>query len=162
MRVTDRPFRPVPKPPKKVKKAPAKKRGGKAPKKAGIRQEANFRDQYDGFERVVGSGAFGAYDPTLRGDLKGQIGRKRFLLEMKAWTTVNARGEKTISLPISVLDKIREEADMELTPRHAGVIFHPMNSNRWIAIFDWQDLYDLLKEQEDYIARLEEAVNGKA
>jgi hypothetical protein len=81
---------------------------------------------------------------------------------MKAWTTVNARGEKTINVPLSVLDKIRQEADYELPPRHAGVIFHPMNTNRWIAIFDWNDFYELLSEQEEYIARLEATINEGA
>ncbi len=155
---------PIPKPKKKEKKPTTIlrrtgiKRGGKAPRKAGIKQEANFRDKYEGFVRVVGSGAFGAYDPNLRGDLKGQVGRKKFLLEMKAWTTVNAKGEKTINIPLSVLDKIRQEADYEITPRHAGVIFHPMNTTRWIAIFDWDDFYNILSEQEEYILRLENAL----
>lgn len=108
----------------------------------------------------MGSGAFGNLDPTLRGDLKGQIGRKKFLLEMKAYSTVNAKGEKTINIPLSVLDKIRKEADYEIPPRHAGVIFHPMNTNRWIAIFDWDDFYSILSEQEEYIARLENIVNA--
>lgn len=156
------PLTAAPKPPKKVKEKKAKSRGGKAPRKAGIKQEANFRDQHEGFDRVVGSGAFGNYDPTLRGDLKGQVGRKRFLLEMKAWTVINGRGEKTITVPLSVLDKIRKEADYEVPPRHAGVIFHPMRSDRWIAIFDWKDFYDLLSEQEEYIKKLEAIVNGEA
>ena len=108
---------------------------------------------------MIASGAFGNYDPTLRGDLKGTVGRKRFILESKAWATVNARGEKTINIPLSVLDKIRKEADYELPPRHAGVIFHPMNTNRWIAIFDWDDFYQILSEQEEYIRQLEDAVN---
>lgn len=70
------------------------KRGGKAPRKAGIKQEGNFVNLYDGFRRVVGSGAFGNFDPTLKGDIKGEVGRKRFLLEMKAWATVNGRGKR--------------------------------------------------------------------
>lgn len=74
---------------------------------------------------------------------------------MKAWAKINAAGEKTINVPLSVLDKIREEADYEIPPRYAGVIFHPMNSNRWIAILDWDDFFTVLKEQEEYIARLE-------
>jgi hypothetical protein len=153
-------LRAVPKPPKKAKKPAKRLRGGKAPRKAGIKQEGNFRDTYDGFRRVVGSGAFGNYDPTLKGDLKGEVGRKKFLLEMKAWTVINGKGEKTITVPLSVLDKIRQEADVEIPPRHAGVIFHPMRTSRWIAIFDWDDFYNVLHEQEEYIARLEAALDG--
>lgn len=161
-RLDTRPVMAVPKPPKKVKEPKtAMKRGGKAPRKAGIKQEGNFRDQFEGFQRVVGSGAFGNYDPLLKGDLKGQVGRKRFLLEMKAWTVINGKGEKTISVPLPVLDKIRQEADVEIPPRHAGVIFHPMRSNRWIAIFDWKDFYEILKEQEDYIDRLEKELENR-
>jgi hypothetical protein len=150
---------PIPKPTKKPKAAPKGiKRGGKAPRKSGIRQEHAFTEDYPEFKRVIASGAFGAYDPTLRGDLKGDLGRKRFLLEMKAWSTVDARGQKTINLPLSVLDKIRQEADYETPARHAGVIFHPMNTNRWIAIFDWDDLYHVLSEQEEYIQKLEDEI----
>jgi hypothetical protein len=152
---------PIAKPKKKQKSKPVGlKRGGKAPRKAGVSQEQKFANQYDGFRRVVASGAFGNYDPTLRGDLKGEIGRKRFLLEMKAWSTVDARGEKTINLPLSVLDKIRREADFETPARDAGVIFHPMNTSRWIAIFDWDDFYRIMTEQEEYIKRLESALDA--
>lgn len=154
-KLVDRPLTAVPKPPKKVKKAKSKVRGGKAPRKAGIKQEANFRDTYEGFTRVVGSGAFGIYDPLLKGDLKGQVGRKKFLLEMKAWAIINGKGEKTVTVSLPTLDKIRQEADVEIPPRYAGVIFHPMNTSRWVAVFDWDDFYDVLHEQEEYIARLE-------
>lgn len=159
-----------PKPEKRPKstKRTGIKRGGKAPRKAGIKQESNFVNTYNDpendevtFKRVVASGAFGAIDPTLRGDIKGQVYRKRFLLESKAWATVNAAGEKTIHIPLSVLDKIRKEADYEIPPRHAGVIFHPMNTSRWIAIFDWDDFYNVLVEQEEYIARLEAELDGR-
>lgn len=136
-----------------ILKPPPKPKGGRGPKKAGIRQEREFAAQHTEFKRVVGSGAFGVVDPMLKGDLKGQIGRKKFLLEMKAWTSVDARGEKTINVPLSVLDKVRKEAETE--SRYAGVIFHPKNTDRWIAIFDWKDFYELLNEQEQYIAKLE-------
>lgn len=149
------------KPTTTLRRTGIKQRGGKAPRKAGIKQEANFRDKYEGFQRVVGSGAFGNFDPLLRGDLKGAIGRKKFLLEMKAYSTVNAKGEKTINIPLNVLDKIRLEADYETPPRHAGVIFHPMNTNRWIFICDWDDFFNILSEQEEYIARLEAALEWK-
>lgn len=102
---------------------------------------------------MVGSGAFGIVDPLLRGDLKGQMGRKKFLLEMKAWHKVDARGAKQISLSIDILDKIRREAEVEA--RYAGVIYHPKGTNRYLAIFDWNDFYALFMEQEEYIARLE-------
>lgn len=163
----------VPKPAKREKKPRTTllrtgiKRGGKAPRKAGIKQEGNFVSIYNepeddnvSFRRVIASGAFGAIDPTLRGDIKGEVYRKRFLLEMKAWATINAAGQKTINVPLSVLDKIRQEADYEIPPRHAGVIFHPMNSNRWVAIFDWQDFFEVLMEQETYIDKLEKYIQN--
>jgi hypothetical protein len=159
-----------PKPEKRPKKSKPTgiKRGGKAPRKAGIKQESNFVNRYNDpedenvtFKRVIASGAFGGIDPTLRGDIKGEVYRKRFLLESKAWATVNAAGEKTVHIPLSVLDKIRKEADFEIPPRHAGVVFHPMNTNRWIAIFDWDDFYTILREQEEYIAKLEAIVNSR-
>lgn len=89
----------------------------------------------------------------LGGDIRGEIGRKKFLLEMKAWEKVDARGEKTINIPISILDKIRKES--EILARYGGVIYHPKGTNRYIAIFDWVDFFELLTETEDYIFRLE-------
>jgi hypothetical protein len=138
----------LPKPPKKRSKIAG---GGRAPKEAGRRKEREFANQYD-FTRVVGSGAFGVADPTLGGDIRGEVGTKKFLLEVKSWEKVNARGEKTINLPISILDKIRQEA--EVLTRYGGVIFHPKGTSRYIAIFDWNDFYQLLKSQEEEIERL--------
>lgn len=135
------------------------KSGGRKPKDAGRRQEREFAKKYDEFTRVVGSGAFGGFDPLLQGDLKGDIGRKKFLLEMKSWATVNAAGEKTINVPVSVLDKVRVEALP--TDRHAGLVFHPKGTNRYIAIFDWDDFYELMVESENYIERLETALDKK-
>ncbi len=134
------------------------KRGGRKPKAAGLRQEREFANKYDEFTRVVGSGAFGNFDPVLKGDLKGFIGRKPFLLEMKSWATVDATGAKTINIPLHVLDKVRIEA--ETMNQNAGVVFHPKGTNRYIAIFDWDDFYKLFKEQEEYIERLESIVNA--
>lgn len=135
------------------------KRGGSRPRKAGIRQEREFADRFPEFHRVVGSGAFGGLDPLLKGDLKGTLGRMRFLLEMKAWAKVDARGEKQISLGIGILDKIRQEALTE--DRYAGVIYHPKGTNRYLAIFDWEDFYKIFKEQEEYIERLEAEVDAR-
>lgn len=148
---------PILKPTKRVKE---KKRsplagGGRKPKEAGRRKEREFSNAY-GFTRVAGSGAFGAADPILGGDIRGDVGRKKFLLEMKAWEKVDARGEKTINIPISILDKIRKES--EILARYGGVIYHPKGTSRYIAIFDWVDFYELLTEQEEYIARLEAAL----
>jgi hypothetical protein len=153
-----------PKPPKKglTRKTPLKrtgiKRGGRKPKDAGRRQEREFANKYEEFTRVVGSGAFGNFDPVLKGDLKGRIGRKPFLLEMKSWATVDATGAKTINLPLHVLDKVRIEGLTE--NQYAGVVFHPKGTTRYIAIFDWEDFYNLFKEQEEYIARLEAFIDG--
>jgi hypothetical protein len=154
----------VPKPPKKEKRQPSSllrtgiKRGGRKPKDSGRRQEREFANKYEEFTRVVGSGAFGNFDPMLKGDLKGIIGRKPFLLEMKSWATVNALGEKTINIPLSVLDKVRIEGETE--GRYAGVVFHPKGTSRYIAIFDWDDFYAIFKEQEEYILRLEVELDG--
>lgn len=138
----------LPKPPKRRSKIAG---GGRAPKEAGRRKEREFANQYD-FTRVVGSGAFGPSDPLLGGDIRGEVGTKKFLLEVKSWDKVNARGEKTINLPVSILDKIRQEA--EVLTRYGGVIFHPKGTSRYIAIFDWNDFYELLKSQEEEIERL--------
>lgn len=135
------------------------KRGGRKPKKAGVRQEREFANTYEGFERVIMSGAAGVYDPLLKGDIRGIIGRNKFLLEMKAWLSVDGKGEKTINVPLSVLDKVRKEGETE--GRYSGVVFHPKNTNRYIAIFDWDDFYKLLTEQEEYINRLEDEVNAR-
>lgn len=129
------------------------KRGGRKPKDSGRRQEREFANKYEEFTRVIGSGAFGNFDPLLKGDLKGFIGRKPFLLEMKSWATVDASGAKTVHIPLSVLDKVRLEGETE--GQYAGVVFHPKGTNRYIAIFDWDDFYKVFKEQEEYIARLE-------
>ena len=104
----------------------------------------------------MGSGAFGAADPLLGGDIRADVGRKKFLLEMKAWEKVDAKGQKTINLPVSILDKIRKES--EVVARYGGVIYHPKGTNRYLAIFDWVDFFELLTEQEEYIAKLEAAL----
>lgn len=161
-RIDPGPLQPIPKPPKKAPRERSKLAGGgKKPREAGRRQEKAFADLY-GFTRVLMSGAAGALDPTLAGDIRGEVGRKKFLLEMKAWNKVDARGEKTINLPLSILDKIRKESDN--LARYGGVIYHPKGSSRYIAIFDWADFHSLLSEQEEIIERqaqyIEELENG--
>ena len=135
------------------------KRGGRKPKEAGRRQEREFANKYEGFERVIMSGAAGIYDPLLKGDIRGRIGRKKYLLEMKAWDKVDGQGEKTINVPLSVLDKVRKEGETE--NRYAGVVFHPKNTSRYVAIFDWDEFFNFMTEQEEYIERLEEALDAQ-
>lgn len=124
-----------------------------------MRQEREFANSYEGFERVIMSGAAGATNPLLRGDIRGRIGRQKYLLEMKSWFSVDGKGEKTINVPLSVLDKIRREGETE--GRYSGVVFHPKHTNRYIAIFDWDDFFELMTEQEEYINRLEEEINAR-
>ena len=156
---------PVPKPPKKIKK-PASglgrspfKRGGKKPKEAGRRYEKSFADKY-GYRRQVGSGAFGAVDPMLLGDVVGEIGRLKLLFETKSWDKVDGRGEKVVSFPASLLDKISAEA--ALLGRTPIFIYHIKGaSDEWAVVrYDWlhntlTSLIKTIEEMED------ELVNGQ-
>lgn len=145
---------PIPKPAKKVKNPRPLGRGGRKPKEAGRRYEKAFADKY-GFQRQVGSGAFGVVDPLLLGDVKGEIGSRKLLLECKSWEKVSGRGEKVVSFPAALLDKIAKEA--ELLGRSPVFIYHIKNStDEWAVVkFSW--LYELI---EDYERQIEELSNG--
>jgi hypothetical protein len=156
--LSKQPVRAVPKPPKKIKTRSKIAGGGRKPKEAGRRKEREFANQY-GFTRVVGSGAFGPADPLLGGDIRGEIGRKKFLLEMKSHAIIDATGAKTVRIPLAVLDKIRKES--EVLERYGMVVFHPKGTNRYIVIADWEDFYSILTEQEQYIKILEDSINGR-
>lgn len=145
-------FRPAPKPKPKVKKPkPSFQRGGRKPKDAGRRYEASFAKKY-AMTRVVGSGAFGAVDPTLHGDVSGAIGRKQYLIETKSYDRVDGRGEKIVTFPVAFLDKISKEA--QVMGKIPLFIYHVKNSSEeWAVVrFDW--LYETLSALETEIAEL--------
>lgn len=153
---------PIPKPTKRPKRPRnALSRGGKKPKEAGRRYEKSFADKY-GFKRQLGSGAFGATDPALQGDVIGNIGPIGLLVEAKSWNKVDGRGEKVVSFPVSLLDKISKEAAQ--LGRAPIFLYHVKNaSDEWAVVrFDW--LFDTIKELTDQNAmlteQLEEALNA--
>jgi hypothetical protein len=158
-------FNPINKPPKKIKKPYAGlkrtplKRGGKKPKEAGRRYEKSFADKY-GYRRQVGSGAFGSADPTLLGDVVGEIGRLRLLFELKSWDKVDGRGEKVVSFPSSLLDKISAEAD--LLGRLPIFIYHIKGASDEWAVVKYEWLHDTLTSLMKTIEEMEdELINGK-
>lgn len=143
---------PILKPTPKPKKAPTGlARGGKKPKEAGRRYERHFADKYD-MHRQVGSGAFGVVDPSLVGDITGEIGRLKLLFEAKSWHQVDGRGEKIVTFPVSLLDKISKEAVS--IGRIPLFVYHPKGSSDEWAVVKYSWLHDVLKEQEDMIAQL--------
>jgi hypothetical protein len=118
-------------------------RGGRKPKEAGRRYEKSFADKY-GYHRQVGSGAFGALDPTLLGDVVGEIGRLKLLFETKSWDKVDGRGEKVVTFPVSLLDKIsREAALLQKTP---VFIYHVKGSTDEWAVVKWDWFHNLLSD----------------
>lgn len=145
--------KPVPKPQKKIK-APPKglRRGGRKPKEAGRRYEKKFADTY-GFKRVLGSGAFGSQDPTLNGDVSGEIGRLKLLFEAKSWDKVDGRGEKVISFPAALLAKIAKEA--ELLGRAPIFIYHLKGSTDEWAVVKYEWLHETLTSLWNQIEELE-------
>lgn len=151
----------VPKPPKREKK-PGRglQRGGAKPKEAGRRYEHSFAKRF-GFQRQVGSGAFGVADPMLQGDIKGEIGRLKLLFEAKSWDKRDSKGEKTVTFPAALLDKIAKEA--EVLGRDPIFIYHVKGSgDEWAVVkYDWlhaliarweQEIYDLTAQLEERMA----------
>lgn len=149
---------PIPKPKKREKK-PAKglSRGGRKPKEAGRRYEKSFADRY-GMRRQVGSGAFGVVDPMLLGDVVGEIGRLRLLIEAKSWDKVDGRGEKVVSFSKALLEKISREA--QVLGREPLFIYHIKgDTEEWAVVrYDW--LHDLITKWEDEIQRMAEYYDG--
>ena len=163
-----------PKPQKRPKSPPTGlRRGGAKPRESGRRYEASLRDatiaryeeDYPGMvamERVIGSGAFGKVDATLKGDLRLGIGperredakRLRALLEAKTWDQVDGRGEKTVTFSLSLIDKIIEEA--AVLNRVPGFVYHPKNTSRHILCIDYFYVLDILVDQEAQITALTE------
>lgn len=143
---------PIPKPTPKPKKAPVGlRRGGRKPKDAGRRYEHSFANKH-GYKRIVGSGAFGALDPMLLGDVSGEIGRVKFLAELKSYNRVDGRGSKVISFPVSILEKIKNEAI--LVNRVPLLIYHVKGATNEWAILDFDDLKSLIEGYEQEIERL--------
>lgn len=150
---------PILKPQRRVKAKPtgAIARGGKKPKEAGRRFEARVRDKYNDPPRVVvkrqvGSGAFGVADPMLLADLLIDIGRLKLAAEVKSWATVDARGEKTITVPASVLYKLDQEA--KILNRDPIGIFHLKGSTEEWAFIRLSWLIEHFAEWEETIKAL--------
>lgn len=142
---------PIDKPKPKEKKPRKPLRGGRKPKEAGRRYEARFAERY-GMRRQVGSGAFGVADPTLVGDVVGEIGRLKLLFEAKSWDKVDGRGEKVVSFSKSLLDKINREA--ELLGREPIFIYHIKNDTTEWAVVKYNWLHELIKKWESEIKAL--------
>jgi hypothetical protein len=156
----------VPKPPKRVKKVPpggshqvnSLNRGGRKPKAAGGRYEHAFAKKF-GFRRVVGSGAFGHVDPTLKGDVLGEIGRLKLAFETKSWEQYDGRGKKTVSFSVALLDKIAAEA--KILGREPIFVYHVKGaSNEW-AVLEYQWLHDLITRYEKEIMELLDPANWR-
>lgn len=137
---------PIRKPtPKKKKPRKALGSGGRKPKEAGRRYEKSFAEKY-GHRTQLGSGAFGAVDPSLVGDVLGEIGRLKLAFETKSWDKVDGKGEKVVSFHKSLLDKIEREA--ELLGRAPIFIYHIKNdTNEWAVVkYSW--LQSLIEQWE--------------
>lgn len=151
---------PVPKPQKRIKE-PSRglQRGGKKPKEAGRRYEQRVRDKFHEpplviVKRQVGSGAFGKVDPMLLADLLIDIGRLKLAAEVKSWATVDGRGEKTITVPASVLYKLDLEA--KTMNRDPIGIFHMKNSEEEWCFIRMSWFVEKLKDYEGTIIALEQ------
>jgi hypothetical protein len=136
-------------------------RGGKKPKEAGRRYEKSFADRY-GYRRQVGSGAFGGVDPTLLGDVVGEIGRLKFLFETKSWDKVDGRGEKVVTFPVALLHKIAKEA--ELLQKIPIFVYHVKGASDEWAVVKWDWFHNLLtglmQEIAEYEGQLNATTNG--
>lgn len=134
---------PIVKPEPKIK-------GGKKPREAGRRYERAFAQKY-GFKTVLGSGAFGKVDPTLKGDVVAKVGPLDMLLEAKSLNKVDGRGAKIVNFPLSFLEKIEQEA--QSMGKIPGLIYHPKGATQEYIVlrFDW------FKELvEDYMRQIQE------
>lgn len=138
---------PIPKPQPKIK-------GGKKPKQAGTRYERVFTQKHGG-RRIVGSGAFGVVDPMLKGDIAITIGDKDYLLESKSLNKINGRGEKTVTFPLSFIEKITEEA--KTTGKIPGLIYHPKGSSDEYLFVKFAWFKELI---EDYVRQIRELSDG--
>lgn len=108
------------------------------------------------FHRQVGSGAFGGIDPTLKGDVTGDIGKLLLLFEAKSWLQVDGRGARQVSFSIGLLDKLEQEA-LSLG-RFPFFIYHPKGAGFELFFGRYDRLHQLLKDQARYIAQLEAAL----
>lgn len=143
---------PIPKPRKREKSTPKPmSRGGRKPKEAGRAYESRFAKKYD-YHRQVGSGAFASEDPTLAGDVVADIGTLKLLIETKSWDKIDGRGEKTVTFPVALLDKISAEA--RLLMREPIFLYHVKGaSNEW-AVIEYEWLHDLVTHWESTILAL--------
>jgi hypothetical protein len=133
-----------------IDKPEPKLKGGKKPKQAGTRYERVFVQKHGG-RRVVGSGAFGYVDPSLKGDIRITIGDRDYLLESKSLNKINGRGEKIVNFPLSFLEKITKEA--ETTGDIPGLIYHPKGSAEEYLFVKFEWFKELV---EDYVRQIKE------
>lgn len=158
---------PIPKPQKKPKKMRSSLGGGgRKPQEVGRRDEHRMVQKYDdrtgdglvSMRRIPGSGAF----VMMKGDLKLDIGaaknpeRKRFraLLENKAYERFDGRGAKTVTFPLDVLIKVKEEAEGE--GKFAAVTYHPRGESDELFVCYFADILDYYIETERTIAAYQE------
>ena len=154
----------IPKPTRIPKDSPrGLSRGGKRPKEAGRRFEARFAKKYDDpplvkFRRQVGSGAFGKVDPGLLADVLGDIGSLLLAFEVKSWDRHDARGQKVLTIPSSVLYKLDLEA--KTLNRHPVLIAHLKGDEEEWAVCRYSWLHSVLKELQRQVVALNAQVEA--
>ena len=167
---------PIPKPEKR-EKAPRqglRRSGGKSPGESGRKYERHFVNKYDEpdgpkasngkplihFKRNPGSGAF----VELKGDVLADIVSLKLMMELKTWAKVNARGEKTMTLPMSILYKLDEEAKTE--NRVPMLIYHTKTDKEEWAVVRYSWLHEKIRDYElqirELTMQLEEALEDVA
>ena len=155
--------------PEKREKAPrvGLRSGGRKSKDAGRRYEQRFAQKYDEpdgptsasgkplvhYKRVPGSGAF----VELKGDVLAEIGTLAIAFELKSWNKVDGRGEKTVTFPTSLLDKI--DAEAKTLNRVPILIYHPKGSEEEWAVVRYSWLHERFREYELQIHALTEQLD---
>lgn len=150
--------------------------GGGKPGGVGARDERRMVNKYDDYtddgfvsmRRIPGSGAF----VMLKGDLKLDIGaarnpelkRFRALMENKAYERFDARGAKTVTFPLSYMEKIAEEAEPE--NKFPALTYHPKGESNELFVCYFEDILNYWIASEKTIAeltlQLEEALDDAA
>lgn len=133
-----------------ISKPEPKIRGGRKPKDAGRRYERAFAQKIGG-KRVVGSGAFGVADPSLVGDVVAKVGRLDMLLELKSLFQLDGKGKRTVTFPLSWLEKIEKEATS--VGKIPGFIYHPKGYPHEYIVLRFAWFKELI---EDYERQIEE------
>jgi hypothetical protein len=90
--------------------------------------------------------------------LVGEIGRLKLAFENKSWEQYNGKGEKTVSFPVALLDKIAKEA--ELLAREPIFIYHVKGASTEWAVVNYEWLHNLITQWENDILALMEEASG--